>query len=953
MTPARFQTIEEIFHSTRAQGPEQRGPFLDGVCAGDAELRAEVELLLASHERASIFIERPAIALANRILQSESADSLVGQRFGHYELVRQLGAGGMGEVYLAADMTAGRKAALKLLPLRFTGDAERLRRFEQEARAVVALNHPNIVTVYEIGEDRSTHFIASELINGETLRAHLERGPMEVDAALDVAIQVASALAAAHEAGVIHRDIKPENIMLRPDGYVKVLDFGIAKLAEEEATMAEPDAAAFLETRVGSIMGTARYMSPEQARGAAVDQRTDIWSLGVVLYEMVTGQAPFHGENTEEVKTSILETEPEPLTNDRAELEQVVTRTLRKEPNERHANARELIEALKKVRRRLELTAESKILKTTPVRQPWRRWAAALLLLLVPATLALRFYWTGVVQPKSPPPIKSIAVLPFDNLSGDQQNASFAVAVQDEILSDLAKIADLKVISRTSARLYDAGKPRNSGQIGRELGVAHLVEGNVQRTGNHLRINAQLIDTRTDSHLWAQTYDRDVSDIFALQSEIARTIAEQLHAKISERERLAMARPRTVDLIAQDLYTQALLAENELPGPPDLRKAIGLLERALARDPHFVLAYCALGRDYLTLVSNGATDVATDLKMAQSMIEKAARIEPDAGEVHLLRAHYLGYTTGDYDRARAELELARRALPNNAAVYVETALIDRRQGRWSEALMNLDRAVELDPRNEPVLVEAASTYYNNRRYAEGTRLLDRAIALAPKDYDARLLRAERPLYERADTRPLRAELDAILAEDPPAASTIADTLLDCALFERDAAAADRAVAAIPAGGFGTGIGMVLPREYFAARVARTFHRPEIARAGFEAARSTLQKLVHEQPDLAEGWSRLGLVEAALGQKEEAIKAGLRAREIMPVSRQAFAGGRMLRELAKIYAWVGEKEQALALLATCARENYSIDSAVLKLDPDWDSLRGDPRFDKIVASLAPK
>ena len=257
MTPARFQTIEEIFHSARDQEPEQMGPFLDSACAGDAELRAEVELLLASHRRASSFIELPAIGLANRILQSESASVLVGQRFGHYELIRPLGAGGMGEVYLATDVTAGRKAALKFLPRRFIGEPKRLKRFEQEARAVVALNHPNIVTVYEIGEDRSTHFIASELINGETLRAHLERGPMEVDAALDVAIQVASALAAAHEAGVIHRDIKPENIMLRPDGYGKVPDFGIATLAEEDATMPDPRAAAFLGTRSRPATGPA------------------------------------------------------------------------------------------------------------------------------------------------------------------------------------------------------------------------------------------------------------------------------------------------------------------------------------------------------------------------------------------------------------------------------------------------------------------------------------------------------------------------------------------------------------------------------------------------------------------------------------------------------------------------------------------------------------------------
>ena len=309
MTPARLQTIEEIFHAALDQEPDQVGAFLDTACEGDELLRRKVEALLASHQRAGSFIETPAAGIATRIIENGQADLLVGQTIGHYKISKRIGTGGMGEVYLATDITAGRKAALKLLPMRFTGDAERLKRFQQEARAVVGLNHPNILTVYEIGEDHSTHYIASELIEGETLRQRLMRGRMEVSEAIDVAIQVASALAAAHEAGIVHRDIKPENIMLRPDGYVKVLDFGIAKLAEQEVpvTMAEEEALLLVETNLGSILGTVRYMSPEQARGAPVDKRTDIWSLGVVLYEMVTGHAPFTGDTPGEVMTSILE----------------------------------------------------------------------------------------------------------------------------------------------------------------------------------------------------------------------------------------------------------------------------------------------------------------------------------------------------------------------------------------------------------------------------------------------------------------------------------------------------------------------------------------------------------------------------------------------------------------------------------------------------------------------
>ncbi len=680
-------------------------------------------------------METPADGMAAKIIENGQADLLVGQTIGHYKILERIGSGGMGDVYLATDITAGRKAALKLLPARFTADPHRLQRFEQEARAVVALNHPNILTVYEIGEDQSTHYIASELIEGETLRQRLSSGPMAAEEAVEVAIQVASALVAAHGAGIVHRDIKPENIMLRPDGYVKVLDFGIAKLAEVEVASIDPieGETSTLQTRLGSAVGTMRYMSPEQLRGVAIDQRSDIWSLGVVLYEMITGTAPFGGGSAGEIRSNILGGEPLSLAIHPAkiplELQQIIARTLQKEAAGRYASASELLAALKAARRQMDVQA------ATPAPAParWRLARVAAAAVLVSLGIAWALFALGQREnaARVAAPEKSIAVLPFENLSTDPENAFFAAGVQEQILSNLAKIADLKVISRTSTQPYQPGQSRNSRQIGRDLGVAHLLEGSVQRTGDQLRIHAQLIDTRTDSHLWAQTYERGVADLFAVQAEIARSIAAQLNAVISEGEKKAITRPPTSNLLAHDIYAKALA--NDRSTPEDVRETVKLLEQAVARDPQFFLAYCALARKQFLLY--GSYGEAKGLAAGEAALQKAAEIQPDAGEVHLLRARYLGLIVADYDRARAELELARRSLPNSAALYAEMAYIDRRQGRWTEALMDFDRAIELDPRNREYLVNAGATYLGLRRYAEAASLLRRAVDLSPRDYE--------------------------------------------------------------------------------------------------------------------------------------------------------------------------------------------------------------------------
>ncbi len=958
MTSSRLQAIEEIFHSALAERADCRAAFLDRACEADRCLRGEVETLLEAHERATDFVETPAIGLAAEALARTAPDLLIGRRIAHYELLQRIGSGGMSDVYLAADVVAGRQAALKLLPLFFTADEERRRRFEQESRAVVALNHPNIVTVYEVGADESLPYIASELIHGKTVRQLLSDGPLELERALDIAIQAGQALAAAHEAGIVHRDIKPENIMLRPDGYVKVLDFGIAKLARAETAINpyNPPPESLLQTHLGSVVGTARYMSPEQACGEPVSSATDIWSLAAVLHEMITGSAPFAGDTASEVIRAILTEEPAALRDvtgaEEPRLSTIVRHSLQKDPAQRFASVRELVEELIRYRRRLDRAAEP-----PPVHSYWNRIrgspiaaALTLLVLVLGLGLAAVLYHDVITRPI---PEKSIAVLPFTNLTADKAGSSFSAGIQDEILSDLAKISDLKVISRTSSSAFPSGKARNWHQIGRELGVANLLEGSVQQIGERIRIHAQLIDARTDSHLWAQTFDRDVSDIFAVQSEIATTIASQLRCEISGREKASINRPASQDPMAADLYQRAFALEQDqdFTSQPNLTKRIDLLRQALARDSSFTLAYCALARAHSSFYTQGYDRTGARLALTRAALENARRIDPASGDVHLAWASYLALVLRDYDRARAELELARRTLPNDPAVYAQTGYIDRRQGRWSEAIINLDRAVELDPRNFHWLVNTAFTYAPMHRYAEAEALFQRALEISPGDVAARIGYALDSFDERADLGRLNREFEA-LTENRYDLLFWVDELFNYSLCRRDPATAERALALIPADGV-PGMELRVPKAFYEAELAAAFHRPETAIAAAESARAILERLTRRQPDNALAWSTLGNTYALLGSKEDAVKAARHACELLPVTREPTAGTRPLRCLAGTYAMLGENDLALKQLAAIVQRPMGFSYGELKLHPVWDPLRGDPRFEQLVASLAPK
>jgi TolB-like protein/class 3 adenylate cyclase len=554
-------------------------------------------------------------------------------------------------------------------------------------------------------------------------------------------------------------------------------------------------------------------------------------------------------------------------------------------------------------------------------------------------------------------PEKSIAVLPFENLSEEKSNAYFADGVQDEILTNLAKIADLKVISRTSVMQYKTGVARNLRQIALELGVANVLEGEVQRAANRVRVSAQLVDARNDVHLWAEHYDRPLDDVFAIQSEIAKAIADQLRARLSPNEKAAIERPPTADLAAFDLYIRAktFLLRSLYSGArskDNLLQAVELLNQAVARDPKFLLAYCrlAFAHDVLYLASLDRTP--GRLASADAAVRTALRLQSDSGEAHLALAQHLYSGYLDYDRAKQELAIAQRTLPNSPDLFELSGFIERRQGRWDESTRNLKRVLELDPLNFFTLSQISTNYICLRRYEQWAAVLDRTLAVAPKDVTTRITRAQVDLHSRADPKPLHTTIDAILAEDPTAAPTVANIWLNLALCEHDSVAANRALVALSGDSYRL-FHIILNPASVEGLIARIRGDAAAARAAFTTARAQQEEAVRAQPDYAPALGALGLIDAGLGRKDDALQEGRRAVELLPMERDAFGGSDMIQFFSVICAWTGEKELALQQLTVVTQIPSALSYGRLKLHPFWDPLRGDPRFEKIVASLAPK
>lgn len=959
MQAERWQDCLDIFSEAVERPHNARAALLERTCNGDKELRQKVELLLKYHDESGDFLSTPAFASVPELLIDDPL-TLIGQRLSHYRIDALLGIGGMGVVYLAFDELLGRNVALKLLPRSLLSDEGRLKHLKREARTASALNHPNIMTIHEVGEIDSTHYITTEFIEGSTLRRRMSQAPIPQGEAMEIAIQIAHALSVAHAAGIVHRDIKPENIMLRPDGYVKVLDFGIAKFTHHEesfgaATLDYPD----LTILRGKVLGTARYMSPEQAQNQTVDARSDLWSLGVVLYEMLAAHPPFEGETPTDVIAAVMLKQPESL-QERAPdappaLQRVVERALQKNPADRYQSAEELLVDLRAIKEKSVAPAYN------PKRSAaWIGIAAGLALLIgIAAFYASRD--RGSNHTTTPLPIeKGLAVLPFENQSTEKADAFFAESVQDDVLTSLGKIKDLKVIARTSVKDYQGkrlpGKVRN---IGEALGVSHVLEGSLRRFNDRVVLNVALIDTRDERQIWSERYERTFTDAISLQGELAVEIAHALKAKLTPAEMMVAAAKPTQNSEAYLLYLRAREADIRAHTIPEKEAAIKLYQQAIDLDPNFALAHARF--------SLCASDIANEQRpqwriKARSEAEEALRQQPNLGEARLAITHCYLWQDEDYDRALRELARTADLLPNSAEVPLTAAFIYKRQSRLKERLAALRRAQALDPRNTRVLSVLAMTLRWVRDWPEAMQTWDGATVMEPDRLSRGCwwARANDEFRLRGDINRLRAAI----IEGPT--GRLPDDLnwarYETAMLERDYPEAARSLSAISDNCFKQAlIERGNPRVFHEALIAvASVSDPAIRQKALDAARIETERRFTSGPlgdadDIAH--AELGLVYAFLGRKEEAIREGLRGVEVNKGS--IIEKNDSQSALALIYAQTGEEEKAIDLiehLLTVPWEDRAGINAMtlvnLKWGWQWDPLRSHPRFQKILTGPEP-
>jgi serine/threonine protein kinase/tetratricopeptide (TPR) repeat protein len=924
-------------------------------------------------------------------------------RFEHYELVTddggrpiELGRGAMGITYKAFDVDLRCVVTLKVITARYLNDESARLRFLREARAAASVRHPNVASVFHLGRTGENYFYAMEFVEGETLESLIRRsGRLEVKLALEILAQVAAGLVAVHEQKLVHRDIKPTNIMVSlKDGSrvtAKIIDLGLSKTVTES-----PSQPAI--SMPGAFAGTPGFASPEQFAGVGVDIRSDLYSFGVTLWQMLTGKLPFHGSPAEVMYQHQHAPVPlEKLINVPQPVIALLKVLLEKDPKWRFQNPTELLNALTKVneavkaRRTIahrslreitdqQLGAPGKAIEilrnlrddVPPVRRVRTLIWAALVLVIGGGTILTVAILFG---PKRIPPLasrsfspaitaqaKSIAVLPFESLSSSKDDSYFADGVQEEILSNLAKVSALRVISRTSVMTFRATKNQDLRSIATALDVAQVLEGTVRRDANRVRVTTELIDAGTDGTLWSESYDRDLTDIFAVQSEIAQTVVAKLKARLLPEEKQAIEEKPTENLEAYDLYLRAQVLITSAASSIDsgdtqqiFLDAIALLEKATRLDSAFVLAYCQIAKADDWLYVLGLDSAAQRRLHGDAAVDQALRLGPNLPEAHLAAAFHLYICYRDYHEARIHITVAKQALPNNADALALDGYLDRRQGRWSESIEALERAISLDPRNPEILTQLGASYSYLRKYDEYEKVCDRLIALEPEEPSLKARKASISLDEKGELTGQRALLEALQSSTKGNILNIAN-LYDVLVYSRDWMRARELVKSCSMEELLLGFGddpPLVPRICLEIPISKYQEEHPETNAELLAGRDHLLHKVGANPGDPRLLSVLGLIDAYLGRKQEALREGKRAVEMLPVSKDAVDAPALVDNLAAIYSLSNEPDLAFQWLEISIKTPGGRSYGELKLDPAWDPIRTDPRFDKLLAQLAPK
>jgi serine/threonine protein kinase/Tfp pilus assembly protein PilF len=908
-------------------------------------------------------LARAEVAPSSQGKTTARAAKLLGE-LGDYELLEEIGRGGQGVVFRARQKSLNRTVALKVIGLGQWATPAHLKRFRLEAEAAASLDHPCIVPIYEVGERDGQCYFSMKFVEGGQFDEVIQQRPISVRQAAELIAKIAHTVHYAHEHGILHRDIKPGNILLDAKGEPHLTDFGLARLVESESTV----------TRTLEVLGTPSYMAPEQAagrpsQGAAVSsppratgltKAVDVYGLGSVLYQLLTSHPPFAGGTTYETIKLLLETEPRlpHLWNSKIDrdLSTICLKCLEKDPQRRYSSALALAQDLEHWLRREPIQARRSGVLLRGKKWLQRNPSAAAVAMLSLALIAAvgMIVWKSEVFRR--PATAGVAVLPFENLSSDADNAYFAEGIQEEILTRLASIADLKVISRTSTQRYQS-KPRNLSQIAKQLGVANILEGSVQKAADQVRVNVQLINAQTDSHLWADTYDRKLTDIFGVESEIAKGIADSLQAKLTSREEQALAVKPTNNPEAYDAYLRGLAFEAHSDFDA-LEKAIGFYEQAVQLDPNFALAWARLSRGHARLYFREAGDItAARRDAAKTALDTAQKLRPNSSETLLALGYYQFWVLRDYALAKTTFKRVQKMLPGSSDALMGLAAVGRREGHWDQSVVYREQALALDPRNVELLVQAASTHAELRQFQAALKLYDRALDIIPNEPN--LMASKAGIYQAEGNLEQAAKfLSQINAQTPsPIALGIKMTQLR---LERNYAEVIRLLQARQARLPPASETIKAITQVELALHQRVASDTAGAKVAAEQARNTLKQLCKDQPDNPDFAALLSLAYAALGEKDSAFKEAERAITLLPSAKDRVYGPGLEENLAVIQTMSGANSQAISTLARLLQMPYyggfyfetPVTPALLRLDPLWDPLRGDPAFQKLCEEQQP-